>query len=102
VAEEFRVELVQEGGFTGLRRVALLDTRSMPEADSEQLRGLIARAEFFNLKADACVPGVPDAITYTVTIEGDRGSHTVRTNVAERYPALDELVTYLRSRRKKA
>jgi hypothetical protein len=91
-----RIEFKRSGGFAPIPLRLHLDTESLPEADAQELIGLIAAADFFHLPASIQPPaGSADRFQYEITVEGPAGRHTVRTSDAVGRDELQRLLSRL-------
>jgi hypothetical protein len=90
-----RISLERHGGFVARPLTVSVDTRDLPPEEASALEAV--GAGFFALPADMTTPGVRDAFSYTVTVEQEGRSHTVRTNdpVPEPLQALVQRLTRL-------
>src|SRR5262245_8358626 len=98
MTDAVKIEVIQEGGFAGIRRTAVLDTKSLSEAEASTLRRLIDAANFFSLPPSLMASEGADRLTYTVTVERPGQRYAIRTNTAEDYLALHELIQYVQTR----
>lgn len=71
-----RVELVQSGGFAGLRIASVVDSSELSSSDQRQLSGAFDRAKFFALPPKR-VSGLPDVIQYRLSAEVEGRSHEI-------------------------
>ena len=69
-----KVEYVRTGGVAGIRLTATLDTETLPHAEADRLRRLVAAARLFDQPASRPSPAPEtDRFQYRVTVEeGDR------------------------------
>jgi hypothetical protein len=98
MTDAVKIEVIQEGGFAGIRRTAVLDTRLLSEAEASALCRLIDAASFFSLPSSLMTSEGADRLTYIVTVERPGQRYTLRTNTAEDHPALHELIQYVKTR----
>jgi hypothetical protein len=99
-----RIALERHGGFVARPPLTVsVDTRELPPGEASALEEAVG-AGFFALPADMTNPGVRDAFSYTVTVEREGRSHTVRTNdpVPEPLQALVQRLTRLAQDRRRA
>ena len=91
-----RVQFQMSGGvafFPGLAKPTTIDVGALDEATQRELGELVRNADFFGLAPELSAPrGAADYRTYTITIEDDGRSHTVRTTDASAPPSLQALI----------
>jgi hypothetical protein len=82
--EHAQLSLRRTGGLAGLRLGASLDTRSLPDAESQELIGALDRFEAApqTPQAPALPPGAADTMHYELQI--DRGGTTRTASFSER------------------
>jgi hypothetical protein len=102
-----RVEIAMEGGlahFPGLARPVVIDVERLPDADRVELQQLLGAARFFEQPREVGAPrrGVPDARSYTITVEDGERRHTVRVSEPVADSHLSKLVGLLRSKAREA
>jgi hypothetical protein len=78
-----RIRFEEKGGvafFPGLSEPATLDSDQLTDGEAEQLRQLTDAARFFTLRSrvGSPSPGAADYKEYSITIEADGKSNTVR------------------------
>ena len=71
-----RVELVQSGGFAGLRIASVVESSDLSSSDQRQLSGAFERAGFFALPPRR-VSGHPDVIQYRLSAEVEGRKHEI-------------------------
>lgn len=76
-----RVVIERSGGFAGMSRIQSFSTDDMPADDGKKLRDLVDASGFYELPSviHSDEP-VPDAFRYKITVDGERGTHTVETD----------------------
>jgi hypothetical protein len=89
-----------EGGvahFPGLSRPVTIEGDQLPERAGAELRELIEAARLFDQPAQVGSParGAADYRQYTITVEADGRSHTVRLTDPVADPAMQRLVRFL-------
>jgi hypothetical protein len=97
--EHVRADLVRSGGFAGLIRRGSLDTATLPEAEAQRLRDIVAELDLAALASPGAPGGpLPDSYAYDLTIV--RGPERVRLLLDERgvHPALRPLIQLLEQR----
>ena len=94
-----RVVLQQEGGFAGLVRPPLVvdSTQFAPEQQRE-LDRLIVECNFFHLPADGPTPpeGAADYVTYTLMVEREQQTHSIRVTDPVTDAALAALIAFVK------
>ncbi|MBM3941752.1 MAG: hypothetical protein FJ316_02290 [SAR202 cluster bacterium] len=98
-----RVQFKMEGGvafFPGLSRPTIFDTEQLSPGYAAELEQKVKAARFFDLPATVGAPGkgAADYRQYTVTVEDQDRSHTVRVVEPVADSALLALLDYLRAR----
>jgi len=97
-----RIDFSVEGGvgaFPGLADPVSIRCDALPAHESEQLRDMVRRAEFFALPGkDSGTPGAADTRAYTIAIDDGARQHTVKVSEPIADPALRALVSALRER----
>jgi len=97
----------RSGGFTGISRTHNVSTAELPGDEAEQLTNLVHQSGFYDLP-----PVIPstgsqaDHFQYQITVDGDRGTHSVRVDEGAVPPRLKPVLDWLnnseRSKRKPA
>lgn len=70
----------RSGGVIGNELRLDLELESLADYEAEHLQKLIDEADFFNIPPDLAANVTPDEFQYTITIENEDASHTVRTS----------------------
>ena len=86
-----RVELVQSGGFAGLRIARVVDSNTLSTSDERLLSGAFDRAKFFALPPKR-VSGMPDVIQYRLSAELAGRKHEIAFDAQTADPELTDLV----------
>jgi hypothetical protein len=97
-AKMMRITFERTGGFAGLRYATTVEMDSLPAEEARELLNLIEAANFFNLPENMIKQPVPDEFSYTITIESDKGQHTVQTSDAAATGELQALLSDLSRR----
>ncbi|MBA3921102.1 MAG: hypothetical protein H0X31_05070 [Nostocaceae cyanobacterium] len=73
-----KIGFERSGGFAGMVTSKEIDTTTLPNSESNQLRQLVETADFFRLpaKITARTPQ-PDRFEYQLTVEDNGKKHTV-------------------------
>jgi hypothetical protein len=96
-----RVFLQQEGGFAGLVRPPLVvDTTQLAPEQQRELDRLIVECNFFQLPSDGPTPaeGAADYVTYTLTVEREQQTHSIRVTDPVTDAALAALIAFVKRR----
>ena len=76
-----RIKFERTGGFAGIRIAADFELDDLPEDQADRLRELLDDVDFDELPEQLIKGGpVPDGFTYSITVETDKGEHTVTTS----------------------
>ena len=83
-----RVVIERSGGFAGISRAQTLSTDDMPAEDAQKLRDLVDASCFYELPSviHSDKP-TPDAFRYKITVDSERGTHTVEVDEGALVPA---------------
>ncbi len=96
-----RIIFERSGGLTGLKSSLNLDLDELPLDQSETLRRLLGESHFFTLIENPPTRPKPDGFQYTITVETDAATRTIRTSDTtvpdELRPLLQELSQQARS-----
>jgi hypothetical protein len=91
-----QIEYERTGGFAGMRMAASFDLNQMPPEDAADIRALLEKAQFEDLPEKIeSQPAVPDQFTYKITVQGEKGTHSVTSGEASASPGLRELIDLL-------
>jgi hypothetical protein len=91
-----RILFERTGGFTGRTLQGILDSSALPPTQYHRLKKLLEQSRFFELPAALELPNQgTDRFIYKVTVENEKGSHSVEANEGaipgEMQPLLDFL-----------
>lgn len=100
--EYTRVRFERSGGVAGMRTVSTIDSESLPAEERKRLRSLIDRAGFFGLPEGIISPPLPDQFRYTITVEIDGKTRTVRTTDTDAPEQLKPLIEWLNETARRA
>lgn len=99
-----RIIFDRSGGLMGLKSSLTLDLNELPLDQAETLRRFLDESHFFTLTENPPTRPNPDGFQYTITVETDTATHTVRTSDItapdELRPLLQELSQRARSQRR--
>jgi hypothetical protein len=95
----------RSGGFTGMTTSYTFNLDDLPEEEAGKLKGLIDKIDFSTLPENAGLSkNMPDQFSYTITVESQEWTHTIRTGDAtapqEIQPLLETLNSLSRNQRK--
>ena len=93
-----RVVLQRTGGFAGIGQTNSVSTDQMPAEEGQKLRDLVEAAGFYDLPSEirSTVPGA-DRFQYKITVDGERGSHTVNVDEGAVPPRLQPVVDWMKN-----
>lgn len=91
------VTFKRSGGFIGKGMKYELNLNQLPTEDARYLIHLIEQAQFFDLPENLIIKFNPDEYQYTITVDADVMTHTVRTNDSTMPASLRPLVDQLSS-----
>ena len=76
-----RIKFERTGGFAGMRIAADFELEDLPEDQAERVRELLDDVDFDELP-EKLMKGrpVPDGFNYSITVESEKGEHTVTTS----------------------
>jgi hypothetical protein len=86
-----RVELVQSGGFAGLRIASVVDSKQLSSVEQHELSGALDRVGFFALPRRR-VSGLPDVIQYRLSAELKGRKHEILFDAETADAMLTDLV----------
>jgi hypothetical protein len=99
-----RIKFERTGGFAGMRMATDIKLGDLPEEQAETIMELLDDMDFDELPEQMLDESVPDQFTYTITVETNRGVHTVVTGDTSAPEKMQELLQVLnrlaRARRK--
>jgi hypothetical protein len=73
-----QIKLERSGGFTGIPQTHSVSTDQLPEDEARQVSDLVQQSGFYELPpAIRSVQPGADRFQYDITVEGERGTHTV-------------------------
>lgn len=91
-----RVKYERTGGFAGMRFSADFQPADLPEEQSRPLMELLDEVDFDELPEDLKgSSNMPDQFTYTITVETNKGQHTVVVGDASASEEMRELLRLL-------
>lgn len=76
-----KISLERSGGFAGITRTHHVSTAEMAKDEAEQLTNLVHQSGFYELPA--VIPSSAlgaDQFQYQITVDSDRGTHSVRVD----------------------
>jgi hypothetical protein len=91
-----RITFERTGGFAGMRIAADFELDDLPEEQAEQLREMLDGVDFDELPENLMKGNpVPDGFTYSITVESDKGQHTITTSDASAPAKMQPLLELL-------
>ncbi len=98
-----RVRLVRSGGVAGTRLAAEADSARLPAEGAERLNRLDEESGILSRPPGApTTPSGADRFAYRVTVETERGEHTVEIAEEDVTPEIEPLIDFLVSRARDA
>jgi hypothetical protein len=98
-----RIQFERSGGFMGRTVNLAVDLDDLPAGEAEALRRLVEQADFSGLNKDLAPTQARDDFQYRITVETEKGEHTVRVSDASApeslRPLLEELSRRARTQR---
>jgi hypothetical protein len=99
-----RIKFERTGGFAGMRMATDVKLEDLPEEQAETIMELLDDLDFNELPEQMLDESGPDQFTYKITIETEKGEHTVMTGDSSAPEKMQELLQLLnrlaRTRRK--
>jgi hypothetical protein len=99
-----RIKFERTGGFAGMRIATDVKLEDLPEEQAETIMELLDDLDFNELPEQMLDESGPDQFTYKITIETEKGEHTVMTGDSSAPEKMQELLQLLnrlaRTRRK--
>ena len=96
------ISFERSGGFMGRTISTTINLADLPDDQAGVLKEMLDEADFFELPEDLTRPPIPDAFTYTITVNTEVRHHSVRfsdsTAPDDLRPLLDELNKQARMR----
>ena len=99
-----RIDFRADGGFAalpGLNAPVSIECDALPPAREAQLRDLVRRAGFFSRPDAPPAPALPDARSFTITVDDGARCRTITVHEPIRDSALRDLVDEVRSQARK-
>jgi hypothetical protein len=92
-----QIVIERSGGFAGMSRIQSFSTDDMPAEDAQKLRDLVDASGFYELPSviHSDKP-VPDAFRYKITVDSERGSHTVEVDEGAVPPRLQPILNWVK------
>jgi ribosomal protein S27E len=89
------IHFERSGGFIGRKLSVTLDLDSLPAAQAESIRTMLAATDFFSLPETSAAPLAPDEFSYRITVETGVITHAVQFTETSASPELHPLVDQL-------
>ncbi len=102
-----KIVVERSGGFAGIRQTHTVSTDQMPKNEADHLTGLVQQSGFYQLPSviRSTGPGA-DRFQYQITVDSERGTHSVQVDEGavspQLQPLLDWLKNYARATQKRA
>jgi hypothetical protein len=78
-----RIVIERSGGFAGISQTHSVSTDQLPAEQAQTLRSLVDASDFYELPSAIPSTGlVRDPFQYKITVESERGTHTVQADEA--------------------
>jgi hypothetical protein len=93
-----RIVIERSGGFAGISQTHSISTDQLPAEQAQTLRDLVDASDFYELPS--VIPsGGPerDQFQYKITVESERGTHTVQAGEAAVPPRLRSLLDWVQN-----
>jgi hypothetical protein len=92
------VRLERSGGFTGINQASSVSTEQIPAEEARKVAALVEASGFFELPPviRSTEPGA-DRFQYKITVESQRGSHTVQVDEAAVPPSLQPVLSWMKN-----
>ena len=91
-----RIKFERSGGFAGMTIARDLKVKDLSDEQAERLIELLDDLDFEELPEQLNdTPPIPDQYTYVITVETQRGEHTVTTGDASAPEKMQELLRLL-------
>ena len=93
-----RVVVERSGGFAGINQTNTISSDQLPAEDAQKVADLVAASGFFALPSAirSTEPG-GDRFQYTITVENERGTHTVQVDEAAVPPSLQPVLSWVKN-----
>jgi hypothetical protein len=92
----------QTGGFMGRSLSLTLDFNDLSPQDAATLKSMLEQADFWNIQPDKAPRPARDDFHYRLTVETEKGQHTVRTSDTNAPAQLRPLIHELSKRARAA
>jgi hypothetical protein len=90
-----RIKFERTGGFAGMRIATDVKLEDMPEEQAKTIMELLDDLDFDELPEQMLDESGPDQFTYKITVETDKGEHTVVTGDSSAPEKMQELLQLL-------
>ena len=91
-----RIKFERTGGFAGMRIAADFELDDLPEEQAHALEELFDDLDFAELPERlTSKPSMPDEFTYKITVETEKGKHTIVTGDASAPEKMQKLLQML-------
>ena len=89
------IKFERTGGFAGMRMATDVRLEDLPEEQAETIMELLDDLHFDKLPEQMLDESGPDQFTYKITVETDKGEHTVVTRDSSAPEKMQELLQLL-------
>ena len=91
-----RIKFERTGGFAGMRLAADIELDDLPEEQAHALEEMLDDLDFAELSERlTSKPSMPDEFTYKITVETEKGKHTIVTGDTSAPEKMQELLQML-------
>ncbi len=93
-----RVSVERSGGFAGISQTNSVSTDQLPAEEAKNVVNLVEAAGFYELPSiiRSTEPG-GDRFQYKITVENERGTHTVQVDEAAVPPGLQPVLNWVKN-----
>jgi hypothetical protein len=93
-----RIVLERSGGFAGISQIKSISPDQMPADEAQKLTRLVENAGFYDLPSEIRSPHTDaDRFQYKITVDSERGHHTVQVDEAAVPSRLQPLLDWLKN-----
>jgi tagatose-1,6-bisphosphate aldolase len=97
-----RIDIERSGGFAGISQSHSVSTDQLPVEQAETLRQLVDASDFYELPSVIPTAGPErDPFQYKITVESERGTHTVQAGEAAVPPSLQPVLDWVKNSTRK-
>jgi hypothetical protein len=97
-----KIDIERTGGFAGISQSHSISTEQLPAEQAQTLRGLVDASDFYELPSVIPSAGPErDPFQYKITVESERGTHTVQAGEAAVPPRLQPVLDWVKNSARK-